>query len=438
MSNFPFQIYAVLVLVLAMQGCAPNRQFRDVYQVCTGGNDDVCGRHSMQAYNLNSDKEYFLGFVEIDDQGQLRDRRQMQALVDKLYEMAGKDSLLINVFVHGWHHSAEPGDDNIENFKLSLAGLSKIERELKTNRVKRKVVGVYVGWRGESIEVPGINMLTFWDRKNTAHDIGYLGITELLLKLEEIANVRNSIEPPVKSRLITIGHSFGGAVVYSATSQILLSRFVNSQPQKGAVTSAEGFGDLVVLLNPAFEALRYAPAFDLAQSRCSYFADQVPKLAILTSETDNATGMAFPFGRTFSTIFETHGELQRKDCNFMTELDEGKADRSAVGHYLPLVSHQLTPAENKRPQQVARFENRGNFWTRQVNGGSTRFGETMLTHLGKTPAHSPYLNIRVDKALMDGHNDIFGDKVAQFLALLIHLSTDDVIESQQSKAVLKK
>lgn len=251
--------------------------------------------------------------------------------------------------------------------------------------------------------------------------------------MEEIANVRNSIEPPIKSRLVTIGHSFGGAVVYSATSQILLSRFVNSQPNKGAVTSAEGFGDLVVLLNPAFEALRYAPTFDLAQSRCNYFADQVPKLAILTSETDNATGMAFPFGRTFTTVFETHDKLLRKDCKYTTELDEGEADRNAVGHYWPLISHKLTLAEHKSSQQVAHFENSRNIWAQQVNNGSTRFDQTLLTHLGKTPPQSPYLNIRVDKALMDGHNDIFGDVIAQFLALLIHLSTDDAVENEQQK-----
>jgi hypothetical protein len=99
--------------------------------------------------------------------------------------------------------------------------------------------------------IPVINGLTFWDRKNTAEDVGYLGVTELLLKLEEISNIRNSVKPPIKSRLIIIGHSFGGAVVYSATSQILMGRFMNSRPGKGFTDSAQGFGDLVVLLDLA-------------------------------------------------------------------------------------------------------------------------------------------------------------------------------------------
>jgi len=136
--------------------------------------------------------------------------------------------------------------------------------------------------------------------------VGHLGVTELLLKLEEIANVKNSLSPPIKSRLVVVGHSFGGAVVYSATTQILASRFVDSRAGKGYVDTAKGFGDLVVLLNPAFEALSYAPSYDLAQARCSYFDNQVPRLVILTSETDYATKLAFPAGQAFSTFFETH------------------------------------------------------------------------------------------------------------------------------------
>ncbi len=41
--------------------------------------------------------------------------------------------------------------------------------------------------------MPYLNAVTFWDRKNTAHDVGQLGVTELLLKLEEIVNTANDI-----------------------------------------------------------------------------------------------------------------------------------------------------------------------------------------------------------------------------------------------------
>jgi hypothetical protein len=404
-------------------------------------------------HNSGADDEYLLGFVEIDDQGQLRDRKQMQALLDALWQIPAEEGLLINVFVHGWHHNADPDDDNIAGFRNNLlAKLSEIEskhsKPLKHKR--RKVVGVYVGWRGESIDWPPFNYLTFWDRKSTAQDVGYLGATELLAKLEEITNIRNSlysrpankeceteqetainkIDPaaPGKSRLVVLGHSFGGAVVFSATSQILADRFVDSQEGKSCITSAKGFGDLVVLLNPAFEALRYAPFYDLAQSRCSSFSDQTPKLAILTSVADDATGMLFPLGRTFSTFFETHdNDIVRNDCKKLPPLtlDEGEADRNTVGHYLPLISHTLKLPEQEKELRVLGEENMKNFWSGQIAGGSTRFGATVLTHLNKTIPSNPYLNIRVDKDIISDHNDVLNDKVMEFVRLLIEMSTAD-------------
>lgn len=220
-----------------------------------------------------------------------------------------------------------------------------------------------------------------------------------------------------------MGHSFGGAVVYSATSQILASRFIDSREKKGFTDTAKGFGDLVVLLNPAFEALRYSPLYDLAQSRCGYFDNQRPRLAILTSEADKATKFAFPAGRIFSTLFETHNSIERKDCGYSLSLNERKADITTVGHFTPLISHTLTPAKNKSAQLVALYDNVETIWAAQKKGTSTQFGSTILTHLDKTVPRNPYLNIKVSKELISDHNDIFGNEVMDFLRLLIMLST---------------
>ncbi|MCQ8103031.1 esterase [Methylomonas sp. SURF-2] len=410
-----------------LSGCASNEIYRGDYTLCSVTPGNPCEQNSLHLYNDGAANEYTLGFVEIDDQGQMRDRKQMQALLDTLYQKAAKESILLTVFVHGWHHNARPGDSNIESFKENLARISQVEsqRSKELGRPPRKIAGVYVGWRGESIDLAPFNYLTFWDRKSTAQDVGYLGITELLVKLEEIANVRNSMTPPIKSRLVVIGHSFGGAVVFSATSQILASRFVDSRENKSYTDSAKGFGDLVVLLNPAFEALRYAPFYDLAQARCSYFPDQLPRLAILTSEADDATGILFPLGRIFSTVFETHGDIERNDCNLPLSLDEGKADRATVGHYPPLISHALTPVADAQNLQRASYENMKHLWSTQTPGGSTQYGSTVLTHLNKTSPRNPYLNIRVDESIIADHNDVFNEKVMEFIRLLISLSTDD-------------
>jgi hypothetical protein len=454
-----WQIALTLYVGVLVSGCASNETYRKFPKVCNEefnyqqaqnesnnqDSDAKCESFSLQEYqDKASQTEFMLGFVEIDDQGQLRDRRQMMRLIDYLSKSAKTESALINVYVHGWHHNAEPNDDNVEGFKRVLAELSKTQSDAKTNKEKRKVVGIYVGWRGESIEIPLVNYLTFWDRKNTAQEVGELGVTELLLRLEQVTHDRNESLPigGKKSRLVIIGHSFGGAIVYSATAQLLLSRLLESQhahAQKGKTCSnsshaepqghsinyashSDGVGDLVVLLNPAFEALRYAPAFDMAQEGCK--GGLAPRLAILTSETDYANKLVFPLGRTFGTVFETHGEVKRNECIYPKTLDEGEADRHTVGNYEPLISHRLTPLDNHKANLVISKAVNKIVWSDQIHGGNIQFGNTLLTHLQKSNPRSPFLNIQVDKGLMNGHNDILNPKITEFIALLIHLSTD--------------
>ena len=418
------RLLAFLLLVVVISGCASNAIYRKEFSSCTASAQQLCEDHAIQLHQAKTDQEYLISFVEIDDQGQLRNRKQMQAVLDELYMMAANESLLINVFVHGWHHSAKPQDPNVESFKQSLAQLSQLESKLSKAQHKqsRKVVGVYVGWRGESIDVPYLNNITFWDRKSTAQEVGHLGMDELLLKLEEISNVKNTMEPPIKSRLVIVGHSFGGAAVYSATSQILASRFVDSRENKGSTDTAKGFGDLVVLLNPAFEALRYAPLYDLAQARCSYFPEQQPRLVILTSEADKATKYLFPLGRIFSTFFETHGPVNRDDCRRPVSFHEGAADRSTVGHFKPLLTHELRPASQAKK---AVYAEASGVWRQQQEGGVQQYGATELTHLGKTVVRNPFLNIKVDRELIGDHNDVFGEEILEFLRQLIVISIQE-------------
>lgn len=434
MFNKDLRLFLVTLLsVLVFSGCAQNSAYRTNYQSCVYTQSGDCAVHAVQHHAPGQSGEYYLSFIEFDDQGQLWDREQLHTVLSSYHPLAGIHDVLLVAFIHGWHHNADPEDGNIQEFRRLLTKLSQAESNGGTGR---KVLGVYIGWRGESITMPVINATTFWERKNTAHKVGQQGVTEVLLRLEEIVNVKAGMdraEPqPLKSRLVTIGHSFGGAVLYTALQQILEDRFIDSRKYKTSTGDANGLGDLVVLMNPAFEALRYATLYDISQDYCrSYFPSQLPKLAILTSEADRATGWAFPLGRFFSTFFETHTTLDRHNCTGIgkinpMEIAEGEADRHTVGHFEPYLTHRLSPLTTPTPEKRStKFNYRAlqNRWSQQKLSGSFTFENTQLIHLGKTVPNNPYLNIQVDRHLIKGHNDIWHDDIVSFLRDLIMIST---------------
>jgi len=430
---------AVRIILLAafylMNGCAQNAAYRTDYTECTFEQPADCAQNAIQHHAPGQAGEYRLGFVEFDDQGQLRDREQMQAVLDSYYSIAARDDVLLVLFIHGWHHNAGPGDTNIREFRRLLEKVALTENAGAGDKVRktRKVLGVYVGWRGESITVPLLKDATFWDRKNTAHNVGLQGVTELLLKLEEIVNVKAGMETdepkPLNSRLVVIGHSFGGAVLFTALQQVMADRFIDSRRDKTWSGDAQGFGDLVVLMNPAFEALRFATLYDISQQGCRrYSAGQPTRLAILTSKQDYATRYAFPLGRFFSTLFETHTTLKRHDCTANgpkdVDIDEGEADRNTVGHFKPYVTHRLVPAAAKQTRDAGfSYRDLQKAWSKQSYGNSLQFEDVDLVHIGHTRPLNPYLNIQVDGELISDHNDIWGDSVVGFIRDLIVLST---------------
>lgn len=430
-NNYRAVFILALLSVLAFSACAPNSPYRTNYQSCVYTQSRDCADRAVQHHAPEKPGEYYLSFIEFDDQGQLWDRKQLHNMLDTYRPIAGIDDVLLVAFIHGWHHNASPEDGNITDFRQLLTNLSQAEFD---NGTRRKVLGVYIGWQGESITLPVIKHATFWDRKNTAHKVGQQGVTEVLLRLEEIVNTKAGMDAakpqPLKSRLVTIGHSFGGAILYTALQQILEDRFIDSRKHKTSTGDANGLGDLVVLMNPAFEALRYATLYDISQDYCrGYFRAQLPRLAILTSETDRATGWAFPAGRLFSTFFETHTTIHRHTCegvgkDIPMDIAEGQADRHTVGHFSPYLTHRLIPltASAQRSKNF-NYHTLQTLWAEQKTSGSFFFEHTELIHLGKTVPNNPYLNIQVDTRLIEGHNDIWHDHVVSFVRDLIMIST---------------
>ena len=442
--------FAVIALWMMISGCTPHKMYRsDKPEVGVCDNPDPapespCEQYALQQLPTGNGTNYLLGFIEFDDQGQLWSRMQMHSVLDKVRQEAASHEMLMVVFVHGWKHSAAPGDKNINTFRGILARLSDAEGYIAkaTGKPVRHLAGIYLGWRGGSVPVPYLEDLTFWDRKNTAQKVGYGGVAEVLSQLE-------SIQATSKSWLAVLGHSFGGAVVHTAVVQNLENRFAQPAVPAGQESTVRGFGSLIVLINPAFEANLFTPLSDMSVERGHYLDSQPPVMAVLTSEADDATGKAFPAGRWLSTLFENEHDRQRLNAvtGQMETISEHDTNIIAVGHFEPYRTHRLYPkpqSEQKRAElrtasaanSVRMFMRSSSGWRDDAPGSVIPIGDVLMERTKTSAGHNPYLVISVDKDLINSHNDIDDARVIEFIKQLIWLSSYKPNETRAIREML--
>ena len=456
-STYGLALLAGLFLLLGFYGCMPHKVYRSPNNSIVTNIQDLMTDEGIQAevesHCVESHDQFSLAFVEFDDQGDFWSRDQLVALQQMLQEESNRDDtdgLIIVTFVHGWKHNAQVCDENVSCFREVLNGIANVEslRAIRSfnsggSDVPRRVVGVYVGWRGLSITTPIIKETSFYARKAAAHRVGGGEVIELVTRLELWRDSLNGRENVVNtSRLITVGHSFGAAVTYGAVSKVLHERLAESTLSNQQSLKVSGFGDLVVLVNPAFEASIYAGIHNIAANRASFPNEQRPVLAVVSSETDTATGVAFPIGRFFSTMFEkTSSDAQKK------------ALRTTLGNYEPYRTHdanvasqearstllpdiiELDEAVDRGPadcrcsyinvdsmtfsdlQQLADLEE-SNFFI--IDSDRARYGDVELTSTGNGGApENPFYVIGATDEIVTKHNGIYNRVFLDFLRYFI-------------------
>ena len=195
----------------------------------------------------------------------------------KLESARQNQDLSIITFVHGWKHNAKKSDTNVQAFQNLLEAVTAAELQ-PTDTQPRKVIGIYTGWRGETMPSP-VDNVTFWTRKDAAQRVAEGSVRGLLGKIRGFHDTLNAGLPHDRhgTLMLTIGHSFGALVVYSALAQYFIDRAASSTINAAyfpgrhvappPLTADEdprlipAYGDLVVLINPALRshALRPSP-----------------------------------------------------------------------------------------------------------------------------------------------------------------------------------
>jgi pimeloyl-ACP methyl ester carboxylesterase len=419
-------------------------QYRTDHGLCRVTPQAVCDR---AAWSVESRKtaesaavagdDIHLGFIEFDDQGQLWDRGRADEVLGAVRALAAQRPVSIVVFAHGWNHNASVDDSNVLSFRQMLRDLFDAEArfaQLANRSQDRAIVGIYLGWRGKSATGP-FQYPTFWARKTTAQRVGNDGAFEILYRLSAI---RNGGVQPARNRLVMVGHSFGGALMFTATAHALTGSLEDMSIGRG-----KRFADLVVIINPAIEAQRFESLFRRSRELEPSLRGQMPLMVVITSAGDLATKVAFPLGRWFATLFNSYRPAQAPTGSSGLMLDEAAADRTAVGHYAPYLTHVLAPcvAESAMaalqscspqttpvasthdfndPQYLQAVRSTATAWKkdREAANWHIQFPTAVLLHAAG-PVNGPVMNVITHQSLILGHNGIWGSPVMLFVRDLI-------------------
>ena len=327
-----FLLAAAMALTAA---CASHRQLRtstvpvDVIAPLS----DARARAAVQTTSIERYPGYTIAIVEFDDQGRFWDREQVKALQAEMVrqarenEDAGVGTL---VFVHGWRDDARVCDKALVAFRefvhrIAVDDLGKLPGH-------HPLIGIYVAWRGYSSHLWPLEFLSFVGRKEAATRIASGDMPEFLAYLDAFRRELNASRKEA-SRLVVIGHSLGGTIVFEALANIFKARLAETWPGvdvTGESRIVSGFGDLVLLVNPAFEAERWHSIHDLAASYVSFSKAQKPLLVVASSETDLPNRRYFPIGQRFGTMLQKTRDAEQR-----------RALITAVGQYDPFVTHHL-------------------------------------------------------------------------------------------------
>ena len=417
---------ALLILLPGLFGCTANKMHRPV--------------------SVQQEPDYSLAFIEFDDQGELWDPTQVSRAVEVIEQLNRREEgCIVVTYVHGWQHNASEKSEqkeggNVNDFKefLSLVAKATAAQEVGSDR---PVVGVYLGWRGKSGSIPGLNALTFYERSGAARRIAGTSSTEVIYRLVSATKAHPS------SKILLMGHSFGGQILERAVTQALVGELLDSRG-----TLEEGLAaDLVVLINPASKSIQAKQFVEmLDRSRIELYRTdrngnrhRVPLIVSITSSADLATRWAFPSGTWISAASKNFHRYPDDAC--MQFEGQKSFYVRTPGHNKALISHEVTAeplAAGEQPLDLGSL--RGNLVESEFDpvagrhvfsfkGTQNRF---TVRPLAGAANDTPYWIFEVPKQLIPGHSGFFTEDTLRLIGVIIRIS--GMLESDSTTEVVRE
>ncbi|MFI8146501.1 hypothetical protein [Acinetobacter sp. ABJ_C5_2] len=468
------KIHTVLIILFVMvitNGCVtkqPIRPHLDTAATCKKGVNNFCDKE--QFYNLNDKVK--IAVLEINDFGIILNKDGAENILNYIRRsMESEQSKpIINVYIHGWNHGGKSKDSDLTQFEGANLALSRTQRGIDST--KREVIGIYISWRGQTLPTKTLNtIVTFWGRKAVSEEVGRGELTTFISRLENIVKPEKIKESNKNGTLILVGHSFGASALYTAIQTELLNRFYQSlEAQKlDKNQKIQGFGDMVILLNPAIQALRFTPlreaVFTEANKNKDIFKNNLhPNLIVLATDNDFPVRHLFSLGRNLAELKNYHGKtpIHVGNTKKIEQASLRKLDTTAIGQYEPYFTHWAT-IENKieiknevlevndclenKPDKIEWLKTlvdknkdseniADNTYTNFLITNNTKDEEYDLhskvkwaaLHAGKSNVswkRNPYWFVRVNKDFINGHNGVWSKNVGCFALVLLTTDRED-------------
>jgi hypothetical protein len=440
-----------LILIAFVAACSQTLPYRHID--CTNSVDECLPSHEITP-------DYDLFFAEFDDQGWLNsrgERSKSDAIteIERFLALAQvkDESLFLFTYVHGWKHNAAKKDDNIQQLRDELIRISRqlkgVAKEANANPsitsaqkrvLNKRVVGIYLGWRGDSVALSSdlLKDVSFYERKAAAERVANGDIRNIIALIAGYESRRNFSLPsehgPTASSpkicdvdglaictvtSIFVGHSFGGLILYEALEGNLLQLIQDSrlEPTREDRTHRQ-FGSTVVLINPAVEATRFRPLLNLAKQASLLRRYENPVLISITTTEDVATRRFFPWGRRLGTFAE-----------IAEGPEEAQANLTTIGHMEPYVTHHLQFTRVPDSETVhlendqCPGEKSDSEWPKCWTYFEPPNGYAKLNPATESGARLAIWNVRTDKSVMSSHSDLNRAELRGFITWLIDRKT---------------
>ncbi len=242
-------------LILCLAGCASGQKRTQLEECVEANNQANCGSSVYTILSDGDDNRGWqpkIGYFEFNEAGLPYDAALHAALLSKIEQQAALSEqaerpLLLIVFIHGWLHNAANDDSNVVSFKELLQQV-QADEDISEVGSRRNVVGLYIGWQAKSSSSDLVNLLSYKRKKELGIETGRASVTRLL---EQLYDIRQKNE---RNRMVSVGHSFGGGLLFSATREQLIGAAMSETG-----TQRKAYSDLVVLVNPAMAPRQNPP-----------------------------------------------------------------------------------------------------------------------------------------------------------------------------------